>query len=336
MLDVRSPQEFARGHIPHAVNLPLFTDQERADIGTTYKKIGQREAMLLGLKAVGLRIRDLSEEILLHSQHTNSALFYCWRGGLRSQSIAWLSELLGCTAYRLLGGYKAFREYIANSMKIIKYPLILGGATGVGKTAILQQLARDGHQVLDLEEIAHHRGSVFGGLGLCKQPLQQQFENMLGLQWRSFDAVRPIWIENESRCIGKDTISQPIWEQMRKAPMIAIDIPFDLRVQRLIREYGQFHPEQLKQAIRSLHKRLNPQHTQSAIAAIEQGDLALCCETLLRQYYDKAYALCLQKHTPCKIIRITSDTDDPISNAAKIINAISSLDLALPINDLNA
>ncbi|MCB0214369.1 MAG: tRNA 2-selenouridine(34) synthase MnmH, partial [Anaerolineae bacterium] len=205
VIDVRTSAEFAKGHIPGAMNIPLFSNEERAIIGTTYKQVGQREAMLLGLEIVGPKMRHLIEHIQTVATE-RTLLLHCWRGGMRSESVAWLAGLFGYRCYTLRRGYKGFRNYVLQMLELPSRLLILGGKTGSGKTEILQVLKQQGEQVIDLEGLAHHKGSSFGALGEADQPSQQQFENELAMQWRQLNLQRPVWLEDESRHIGKLSI----------------------------------------------------------------------------------------------------------------------------------
>ena len=217
VIDVRTPAEFSRGHCPGAANLPLFSDQERAAVGAVYKQQSREAAILLGLDYVGPKMRTFLEKAQALVRH-NTLLFYCWRGGMRSQSLAWLAELYGYQTYTLEGGYKAFRRYVLTTFARPAPVLILGGKTGSGKTDMLRVLAQKGQQIIDLEGLARHKGSVFGGLGQPLQPSQQQFENELGLCWRDLRRDRPVWLEDESRSIGQVVIPQDILTQMTTAP----------------------------------------------------------------------------------------------------------------------
>ncbi|MEM7029642.1 MAG: tRNA 2-selenouridine(34) synthase MnmH [Chloroflexota bacterium] len=318
IIDVRTPDEYAKGHIPGAVNIPLFSNQERVAVGTTYKKQGQQAAILLGLDYVGPKMRRLLEHLDTFDTDKQISM-YCWRGGMRSQSFAWLAELYGYQAVTLRGGYKAFRRQILTNFEQSRRLIVLGGKTGSGKTEILQAIKDLGQTVLDLEALAKHKGSVFGNLeGLC-QPTQQQFENQLGLFWQSPDFSEPIWIEDESRQIGEVTIPETVWRQMRSATTLFIDVPLEQRIERLVQEYGQQPPENLAQAIYKIKKRLGGLHTRQALEALQKNQLSTCCTILLEQYYDKAYLFGLSKRTDSEVRHIHLDSPHPRENAAKVI-----------------
>jgi tRNA 2-selenouridine synthase len=203
--DVRSPSEFFQGHIPGAINIPLFDDNERAIVGTLYKNSGQKEAVLAGLEIAGNKMRILAEKGLNASQN-KKIIVHCWRGGMRSASVAWLFETCGIKAFILNGGYKAYRTFIFDYFSKPLNLLILGGLTGSGKSVILQELEVQSFQVLKLETLANHKGSAFGNLGEPPQNSNEQFENDIFTTLRRFDPDKPIFVEDESRNIGRNII----------------------------------------------------------------------------------------------------------------------------------
>ena len=332
VLDVRTPAEYANGHIPGAVNLPIFSDDERADIGTAYHQESRDKAIMRGLEAVGPKLPSLvrrARAMISSSADGGSggapagtitqsrgdapqdatarpALVHCWRGGMRSEAMAWLLEFADLAVDRLDGGYKSFRRYVLESFELKRNVRILSGKTGSGKTAILKELDRRGAQVIDLEGLARHRGSVFGGLGRPDQPRQQQFENELALQWRQLDPQRPVWLEDESRRIGGLNIPAGIWEQMTGAPTSVIDVPINHRIDRLVRLYGETDSEELKDAVRLVEKRLGGFRTKQTLQAIEEGDFAAACRHLL-YYYDRAYEHGLSKRDDARIRHVKMD-----------------------------
>ncbi len=297
MVDVRSPGEFARGHIPGAINLPLFDDQQRAEIGTLYKQAGRQAALLRGLEIAGSRIEWLAETATgIASQSTRASsgkvaprlLVHCWRGGMRSRSVGWLIEQMDVSVKLLRGGYQAWRRaghvLFAQPWRLV----VLGGLTGSGKTRQLALLAQSGEQVVDLEGLANHRGSAFGAVGLGPQPSVEQFENRLHEQLRRLDATRRVWIEAESQLIGRVFIPRPFFCQAVAAPMIEIEAPLDRRVELLTTEYSGNSPDELIAAVEKIRKRLGGQNVQEAVAAIQTGDFSRCVRICLK-YYDKSY-----------------------------------------------
>ncbi len=320
VIDVRTPAEFAKGHIPGAINIPLFENDEHAHVGISYKYQGRRAAMLHGLDIVGPKLRALAEHMAYYTRD-NTLLLYCWRGGMRSQSMAWLASLSGYDTYTLAGGYKGFRHTMLDAFSTPTDLVVLGGYSGSGKTAMLHALAREAHQVVDLEGLAQHKGSAFGSLGEPPQPTQQQFENRLGLQWRALDRTRLTWMENENRQIGSLRVPDAIKQQMEWAPMLLLDVPFDLRVERLVNEYGVHGVPQLARAIHHIHKRLGGFATRQALDALTRGDLRTCCALLLRQYYDKTYGRSLAHKDPGHIVHLRLESLDAAENATRILRS---------------
>ena len=205
VLDVRAPAEFAQGHIPSAHNLPLFSDEQRAAVGTTYKQQGRQAAVQLGLDLVGPRLGRLGEQLQeMASQAGGAPLrLHCWRGGMRSESLAWLSAQLGLKVVLLEGGYKAFRRWVLQQCEA-PWPIhLLGGRTGTGKTDLLLALAQEDVAMLDLEGLAHHRGSSFGNLGLPPQPSSEHYENRIALELHRQRDARQIWVAAAGRCVRR-------------------------------------------------------------------------------------------------------------------------------------
>ena len=291
VVDVRSPAEFAQGHIPGAINLPLFSDAERAEVGTTYKRQGRQQAVSLGLQLVGPRLEQLGSGLrqVLEGREPGAVLrLHCWRGGMRSGSVAWLAGVLELPVQLLEGGYKAYRRW---ALELFEQPWplrVLAGRTGTGKTDLLHALAALGVAVVDLEGLAHHRGSSFGGLGLPPQPSSEHYENRLALAlWRLREAG-PIWLEAESAQVGRCRIPGSLWRQMKTAPALEICRPLEERLQRLVEVYGHQGQEPLRQATARIARRLGPQRTALALEAINAGDWAEACRQML-DYYDRCY-----------------------------------------------
>jgi len=298
IFDVRSPGEFNNGHIPGAINLPLFSNDERAIIGTLYKQQGQKAAISLGLQIAGPKLSDFVSQAQSHLSEKTLAKIHCWRGGMRSGAMSWLLSFAGFPTATLRGGYKSFRNWALSSFKIPYQFFILGGMTGSGKTAILRALKSIGEQTLDLEAIANHSGSSFGVIGKCGfQPTQEQFENEIAGQLSKMHVSRPIWIEDESRLIGCCSIPPALFDQMRNAPLFIIDVPMQERVERLLNEYGNADPKLLIEATSRLSKRLGGLRTKEIIEAIQRGYLQEAMEIIL-QYYDSAYSHTLTRRPP--------------------------------------
>ena len=286
LLDVRSPGEYAQAHIPGALSLPLFNDEERAKVGTLYKQQGKIISVQKGLEIVGPKLKGFTKYAL--KLDSPEILIHCWRGGMRSSSMAWLMETVGLKVFLLEGGYKAYRRLVLDSFEKPLKIILLGGYTGSGKTEILQQLREAGEQILDLEGLANHKGSAFGALGQPEQPSTEQFENFLHKQICELDLKRPVWVEDESRNVGKVFLPQAFWERMRNSPLVRIDTPYEIRLARLMRDYACFEIEGLASSIKRIEKRLGFDKCKRALDACNSGDRELAARICL-DYYDAAY-----------------------------------------------
>lgn len=299
ILDVRSPGEFQRAHIPGAISFPIFDDAARAKVGTTYKQVGKDEAIELGLEIVGPKLATwvkMAKQLAVD----NTVLVHCWRGGMRSGSMSWLFETAGLKVKILVGGYKAYRNYVlAEFDRKIPF-VVLGGKTGSGKTDILLEMQKRGAQVIDLEGVAHHRGSVFGHLGLAPQPTSEHFENEVLAQLRAMDYSKPIWIEDESRHIGQVFMALGLYTQLRAAPVLFLDIAAEYRLPYLVKVYAHYPKEDLAHAVGKIKKRLGGDLYKSAIEALEVDDFTQVAAITLH-YYDKAYVHGLYNRAPEQI-----------------------------------
>lgn len=317
VVDVRSPLEFVSGHIPGAVNIPLFDNDERAIVGTKYKKEGRIPAILEGIKLAGPAMHEKLQKALQVAQE-GKLLLHCWRGGMRSEAMAWLFSQAGIHTEILEGGYKAYRHHILESLPGKREIIILGGMTGSGKTRILNYLREKSHQVIDLEKLANHKGSAFGALGQPPQPSTEQFANNLYREWSRLDKDIPVWIEDESRNIGTVFLPEGFYNNMQAAKTIVLRMDIDTRMPRLMEEYSGYQPGLLKASLMKICKRLGGDNTRDAIRAIDNGDIAGAIKISLR-YYDKAYLYSLKRKNNPDIISIETDTDDIAANAAKIL-----------------
>ncbi|MDD3104923.1 MAG: tRNA 2-selenouridine(34) synthase MnmH [Bacteroidales bacterium] len=286
--DVRTPAEYEKGHIPGAFLFPLFNNGERAEVGTLYVQEGRTAAVLKGLQLVGPRLEAMARRGL-EIAGGGSLLLYCWRGGMRSQSVAWLMEKVGIRCYTLENGYKAYRNHLLGFFNNIPPPIhVLGGLTGSGKTERLLQMAAAGEQVIDLEGLANHKGSAFGNLGNPPQPSTEHFQNLLFRAFSQMDPSRPVWLEDESRNVGRCSLPDGLWEKMQQARFFLLETSREERVERLMREYGNFDPDVLETAILKIQKRLGFDQSKKAIEACHNGNIRKALEICLA-YYDKAY-----------------------------------------------
>ena len=317
LLDVRSPAEFEQGHIPGAINVALFTNEERARVGTIYKQDGHHAAVLEGLRIVGPKMASIVEQALEIAPDRNLKV-HCWRGGMRSGSVGWLLRQAGFTVEVLHGGYKAYRQFVLNELAIPRNFIILGGPTGSGKTHVLKALQEIGEQVIDLEGLANHKGSAFGALGEKAQPSIEQFENQLHEIITKMDGAKRIWLEDESRKIGLVYIQDHLWFQMRDAPMIQIDLPLSERLDFLVQEYGKFPIQDLADSILKIGKRLGGQNVKACMECLESGDLHKVAEITLN-YYDQSYAYGQSSRDKARISIVHFDTLEPEMIAKTIV-----------------
>lgn len=317
MIDVRSPGEFEKGHIPQAVNIPLFENKERATVGTIYKQQSKEEAIELGYKYVTPKLQyfiDKSKEIA----QNGIVAVHCWRGGMRSMSFAEHLDKNGFDkVYVIIGGYKSYRNHVLNFFECPLRLHVLGGYTGSGKTYLLKEMMRLGQQVIDLEGLAHHKGSAFGALGEKPQPSSEHFENLLFATWRHFNPDIPVWVEDESARIGAVQLPRGLYRQIREQNLFFIDIPKEKRAEHLVEDYGKFDKELLTKSILNIKKRLGGQHVKTALKELENGNLKEVA-ILTLTYYDKAYSYGVSIRNQDKIIPIQLK-DVNINNAIKVI-----------------
>ncbi|MBK8967339.1 MAG: tRNA 2-selenouridine(34) synthase MnmH [Saprospiraceae bacterium] len=310
LLDVRAPGEYRQGHIPGAYSFPLFSDAERAEIGTLYKQKGKDYATLRGLEIVGPKLASFVKEAKKLARGSGLAV-HCWRGGQRSQSMAWLFRQSGLDVVTLDGGYKAFRRYVLDSFDRHSLNLIvLGGKTGTGKTNILHALQAQGEQVIDLEGLAHHKGSAFGHIGATEQPTVEQFENDLFEKILELDPERRVWIENESQSIGRVFVPQTFWLKMKKAPLYNIEVPLERRIQNLVDEYTGISLAALEAAFHKIERKLGGQHLKAALEALRLDDPATAAAIALR-YYDKTYQFGLENNPSPEIKMLNFSNELP-------------------------
>ena len=315
LLDVRSPGEFAAGHIEGAINLPLFDDEQRAAVGTAHARGGKEAAAHVALELVGPQLAAKLSRARHVTGRGREALVHCWRGGMRSATMAWLLEAGGYVTHVLAGGYKAYRGHARQDFARPARILVLGGMTGSGKTEILHELARLGSQVLDLEGVAGHRGSAFGGVGRPSQPGSEEVENRLYSLWERFDFSRPIWLEDENRQIGAVTLPDPLFFHITSGRLVLVDSPLDCRVTRLARLYaGSGSAEDLLQGLERIRKRLGDESWRLCVAAVREGR---CTEAVRRAlvYYDKAYAHLLERTKREVVLTLDPPADDPVAVA---------------------
>jgi tRNA 2-selenouridine synthase len=323
IIDVRSPLEFNAGHIPGAINIPVLDNEARKAIGTTYKQQGKQQAINLGLEMVGPKMAQLAS-IAMEKALNGSLNLYCWRGGMRSEKMAWLFETSGLTCKVLEGGYKKYREHLFDSFGTYKDWVVLSGATGSGKTEILEELKLIGEQVINLEKIANHKGSAFGALGMAEQPTSEMFQNLVFAEFNKMDFSKRIWIESESLTIGKVYLPETLWQAINTAAGIEIEVEKEERVKHLVKNYGVFTNEELTESILKIEKRLGGNNVKEALEFLKSGDLSNVARLLL-YYYDKSYQFGKMKNSKISRIKIQSNTIDYKKNAALILEIANEL-----------
>lgn len=332
VIDVRSPSEFAQGHIPGAVNLPLFDDDERAEVGKLYKNSGRDAAVLRGLKFAGQKMADLVIQATTATNGKKDVLVHCWRGGMRSQSVGWLLATAGMKPVVLEGGYKSFRTHANHFFERDWQLRVVSGLTGAGKTRVLKMLEAAGEQVLDLEGIANHRGSAFGGIGQQLQPTTEQFSNYLFEKLGTFDSEKIIWIEDEGHNVGSVVVPAPIYQRLRHSPGIEFETTTEIRIQNLLEDYGDLQPSELSVAVERIRKRLGGQHADAAKAAIESGDIRGAIELVLG-YYDKFYTKSTDNMPRGKMPKIKMAD---LSESEIVRRAIQESEQMVPMADLES
>lgn len=303
ILDVRSPSEFAEDHLPGAENWPVLDDEERRIVGTLYKQ-EPLEARRLGATLVARNVARLLDERTGGKPKTWRPLVYCWRGGQRSLSLHWFLGQIGFRSRQLVGGYKAYRAQVRNDLEAwpasFRYR-VLCGLTGCGKTRLLQALAAEGAQVLDLEGLAAHRGSVLGGLPDRPQPTQKGFDTALWALLRRLDPTRPVFVESESRKIGRIALPAALLAALHgQGRPVWIDLPEAARVELLLQDYAHFtrDPEAFCRALDDLIELRGRARVAGWQALARAGDWPGVFAALMLEHYDPGYAASLRRHFP--------------------------------------
>jgi tRNA 2-selenouridine synthase len=333
IFDVRSPAEYEHAHIPSANSLPLFTNEERKVVGTAYKQESKQRAIKIGLDYFGPKMVKMVEEVEQRIEkpgskekkkdETRNVFVYCWRGGMRSAGVAWLLDLYGFKVYTLVGGYKAYRNWVLKQFEK-EYPIsIIGGYTGSGKTETLHRLANMKEAVLDLEGIACHKGSAFGNLGQPPQPKQEMFENLLATKLYELMVLQQathIWTEDESQRIGEVNIPIKFYSFLRTRNLYFMDISFDERLNYIAEQYGKFEKEKLINATIRIQKRLGGLETKTAVNCLLENDIKGAFAILLK-YYDKFYNKSMhnqRENVEMLMHKIATATVNPSLNAEHI------------------
>jgi tRNA 2-selenouridine synthase len=298
IIDIRSPIEFKDGAIPEAINIPLFTDKEREEIGTIYKHEGQAAAKWRAMEFVSHKIPSLLNQIKEAMSDGEELVIHCWRGGMRSKAVVTFLEFAGIYARRLTGGYKAYRQYILQQIPTIlpERAIVLHGLTGVGKTEVLKKLKSLGYPILDLEEMAAHRGSIFGTIGLGEGNNQKIFDSLLYKGLREIQGSSYFVMEAESKRIGKAAQPEELIERKMKGINIYIHTPIEQRVKQLVNEYvlpyqnETWYHEQISIGVEKILRRIKDNEMKKALLqTLENKDYRKMIGILLEHYYDPRY-----------------------------------------------
>lgn len=333
IIDVRSPSEYAEDRIPGAINLPVLDDTERAEVGTIYKQINPFNARKIGAALVA---KNIAQHLQVHFADKGKdyrPLVYCWRGGQRSNSMAAVLAQIGWRVTVLEGGYKTYRAYVRQQLEQLPTRFtykILCGFTGSGKTLILRRLQQRGIQVLDLEAIANHRGSLLGEewqMQPILQPSQKYFESLLVQQLQKFNRDRVVWVESESNKIGQIHLPLPLWQQMKQSPCVELQSPIDSRITLLLKEYPYLktHTGFLKIKLEKLKSRYGKQKLYYWHQLIDAGRGEDIVKDLLLSHYDPTYSRSIQRdYSKIEKTLFLSDlynTDDVV----KVLNTLISI-----------
>ncbi|WP_412480371.1 tRNA 2-selenouridine(34) synthase MnmH [Azonexus sp. IMCC34839] len=301
IIDVRSPAEFADDHIPGAINCPVLDDAQRAQVGTIYKQVSPFEAKKIGAALVSENIAHHLKERFLDRPKNWKPLIYCWRGGERSGSMTTIFRAIGWPAGQLDGGYKNYRRHVIEQLELLPGQFnfrVVCGPTGSAKTRILQALTALGEQVLDLETLACHKGSVLGVLPDQPQPSQKTFETLLWQALSAFDPSRPVYVEAESRKIGRMHVPEALMERIRNGECLQIDAPIEARVEFLLGDYAYFfdRPALLIERLGHLHSLVSNETLQRWVDFVHAADWPTLVRELLEQHYDPLYRRSQHSH----------------------------------------
>ena len=328
VIDVRSPAEYALDHIPGAVNFPVLNNEERIQVGTLYKQSSPFDAKKLGAYLVSKNIADHLEKHCMNFPREWRPLIYCWRGGERSGAFTHILNRIGWKAMQLEGGYQGFRKQVINSLEIAASQFsfrVICGMTGSGKTRVLQELNKLGAQVLDLEALAIHRGSVLGNEPNIEQPSQKGFETALWDALRKLDPEQPVFVESESKKVGGVHIPDALMESIRNGHCIELRSSTQTRVSWLTREYHHFLVDvnSLKRKLALLTAHYGKAQIAQWCDAIEAGKFPELVEELLVKHYDPAYQSSIVRNFPQysaeNFVHLENDTDAAFESAAKKI-----------------
>ena len=327
-IDMRSPAEFSTGHIIGAINIPIFSNEERAEVGTLYKQVGVEQAKELGLRIASGKLPHIVTQIRDLYKTGRPVIVYCWRGGMRSKSIVTILNLMGVQVSQLLGGYKAYRRHVLDSLlnfKINPQIIVLCGSTGVGKTSLLQLLENKGIPIIDLEKLANHRGSVFGQVGLGESVTAQCFDTAILKELNNLNDQPYIVVECESKRIGNVYLPDCLYQAMQSGTQILLHTDIETRISRLIAEYtnlDETNTNAITVSLKALSKRFSAKKMDELLLNFSQGKIRNVVRTLLVDYYDSLYGY---EKSDQRNYKATINCDDLELASLQIINYLEEL-----------
>jgi len=301
IIDVRTPAEFAEDHIPGAINCPVLSDEQRIAVGTLYKQVSPFEARKVGAALIAKNIAHHLQTRFHDRPKSWRPLIYCWRGGQRSGAMSIIFAQVGWAAHKLEGGYKTYRRDVLDKLDALPQTFtfrVICGPTGSGKSRLLTALAESGYQVLDLEMLAKHRGSVLGKLPEQAQPSQKWFDSMLLQTLQKLAPSRPVFIEAESNKIGTITLPPALVTAMHASECLLLEAPLDMRVAGLLEDYRHYleNPESLIAHLQSLHRFHGTKQLEHWGSLIHAGDFSTLVSELLTLHYDPSYFRATSQH----------------------------------------
>lgn len=327
-IDVRTPAEFAEGHLPKAINIPIFSNEERALVGTLYKQVSVEAAKQQGLEIVSPKLPSIIKQITEYGKQHYQIVIYCWRGGMRSQSIASISDMLGVSVHQLRGGYKSYRRYVLDhleSLELKGQTIVLCGSTGVGKTTLLKNLKAQEVPVLDLEGLANHRGSVFGQIGLGKSTSAPLFDAAILKELQNLQAEPYFFVECESKRIGNVYIPNVLFEKMKQGRKILVQASIPTRAQRLITEYtnnSEIDATLIQQSIQAISRKLGKKKTTYLLERLANKELEPLVTTLLTDYYDLLYGFEKSDHADYEVVLDAENLDKATADIIEYFNQL--------------